>query len=173
MSQSPQYKYFVCDAGPHLVIPSSIKASWTGMGKTKDPTDVNADYYRACEVEPPAGLIPVANESALVIGGNPRITACQDGDERGALKLFVIDRLTKPAPEQLIDEALRFGPKSTDTGLRWRLRTKGLALLFAGDQPDNAVYGVVHLDIPKGDYHILKSWYEGQSGSLWMLEVGS
>lgn len=168
-----KYKYFVCDGGPHLVIPSAIEFDWTGMGQHSDPTDLNTDYQRACQIDSSVGLLSVDSQFALVLGRNPRMTAFVQTTEPKSIKLFVVERLSGSAADSLIDEAVEASKcsKGSDTGLLWALKDKGLTLMFAGDRASNPVYGKLHIDALPGKYRILQSRHSGPHGDLWLFEL--
>lgn len=170
MNGVKKYRYFACDAGPHLVIPSSTEPLWTGIGDNYDPTNTDTDYYRACQLEAPAGLIDVGNELALILGGNPAMTAYSNL-EGSSLHLFVIEGLDKADPDRLIDEALesQLSEKTLGRRLDWSVTSSRLTLMFAGDKPSHPTYGKLQIDIHPGTYRILPRRHEGPSGRLWLL----
>ncbi|KAA0909623.1 immunity 21 family protein [Streptomyces apricus] len=57
--------------GPLIAVPEVVLPFWTGA----DGDELASDYDRACEVDGFAGLLPVGNTAALVLGDDPAATA--------------------------------------------------------------------------------------------------
>ncbi|WP_320775334.1 immunity 21 family protein [Streptomyces sp. CRN 30] len=57
--------------GPLIAVPETVLPFWTGA----DGEETASDYDRACEVDGQAGLLPVGDAAALVLGDEPAATA--------------------------------------------------------------------------------------------------
>lgn len=57
--------------GPLIAVPETVLPFWTGA----DGEENASDYDRACEVDGFAGLLPVGDCAALVLGDDPASTA--------------------------------------------------------------------------------------------------
>ncbi|MEU6671834.1 immunity 21 family protein [Streptomyces sp. NPDC046727] len=57
--------------GPLIAVPEAVLAFWAGA----DSEELATDYDRACEVDGLAGLLPVGDSAALVLGDEPASTS--------------------------------------------------------------------------------------------------
>ncbi|MEV8545651.1 immunity 21 family protein [Streptomyces sp. NPDC051572] len=57
--------------GPLIAVPTTVLPFWTGA----DGDELASDYDRACEVGGYAGLLPVGDSAALVLGDDPASTS--------------------------------------------------------------------------------------------------
>jgi hypothetical protein len=167
-----EFRRFTCDGGPHIVLPASARGLWHGVGENYDPLDETTDYARACAVVPPAGLISVGQEQALVLAGSPPMTAWNTSLSDGVLNLYVleswstsdIDSLLRSASDDLPTAQLR------DTGMRWRV-TDDLIVMFAGDRGGATTYGESTLPRLSGQHAIYTGRYEGKLGALLFIRL--
>ncbi|WP_369198328.1 immunity 21 family protein [Streptomyces djakartensis] len=61
--------------GPLIAVPETVLPFWAGA----DGEETASDYDRACEVDGQAGLLPVGDGTALVLGDEPAATAYLPG----------------------------------------------------------------------------------------------
>jgi hypothetical protein len=82
--------------GPLVVLPESLLEHWSGVDPPADGRRIDAkarwdparpatDYDRACDVEDPIAALELGAESALVIGGEPPMTAFVPRPDGGLL----------------------------------------------------------------------------------------
>lgn len=168
-----EFHYFACDGGPHLVLPVSARLLWRGVSDCYDPLDPNTDYARACSVEPPAGLISVGTEQALVLAGSPPMSAWSGATDQGDVFVHVFESWSNPDLDSLARSAMRAIPADNlaDTGLRWTVGEGGLILMFAGDIPGKSAYGEVPIPAPPGQYRVCTGNYEGDAGKLLIVRL--
>ncbi|MEU6461134.1 immunity 21 family protein [Streptomyces sp. NPDC046976] len=57
--------------GPLIAVPEVVLPFWSGA----DSEELDTDYDRACEVSGYAGLLPVGDSAALVLGDEPAATS--------------------------------------------------------------------------------------------------
>lgn len=130
--------------GPLVVVPETVLPFWTGA----DGEETASDYDRACEVGP-AGLLPVGDCAALVLGDEPAATAFLP--EQG---LFVRRPAAASGAELLasVPEALRTAQWSPD--LRWNVH--GPVWLFDAARPGDAGpdAGGVRITLDPGRYAV-------------------
>jgi hypothetical protein len=173
MTENRKHNYFVCDGGPHLLLPRSVRNHWGGMGGNYDPLDPTTDYGRACKVEPPFGLIQVGESHALVLADSPAMSAWGPALPEGTINLFIFEEWKTTDLDALTDHALAAIPAENmlDTGVRWNLTEEGLSLMFAGDQPGNAAYGEMQIPTVPGIYWVFNARYDSEQGKLWIIRL--
>jgi hypothetical protein len=165
--------FFVCEGGPHLVLPKSVCSEWNGFGGDYDPTARDTDYARAFAVETPIGLIPVGGQQALVLAGSPPLSGWGNFVPGAGLDIFIFEAWRSKELDQLVTDALQEIAKFelADSKLRWKLDGSGLILMFAGDQPGKAAFGEMALPQLEGTFRILQAKYQGQEGSLHLVRL--
>ncbi|CAL9635473.1 hypothetical protein SUDANB145_06191 [Streptomyces sp. enrichment culture] len=123
--------------GPLIAVPETVLPFWAGA----DGEETASDYDRACEVDGQAGLLPVGDAAALVLGDEPAATAFLP--EHGT---FVRWRAGDDERDLLasVPAALRtaeWGPETV-----WRV--PGPVVLFDAAWPGGACEGTDHVRIP-------------------------
>jgi Immunity protein 21 len=159
------FKYLVCDGGPHLVLPHSARRRWKGV----EGDLLDSDYGRACSVASPIGLISVGQAQALVIAGSPPMSTWGPTPrEKRGVDLYVLHSWKSVNLDALVRSAAADTPmdEMVDTGLRWMIGDGGATLMSAGDRPEDPVYGEVSIPISAGTFSILEGRYEAPNGQL-------
>ncbi|MGQ4416936.1 immunity 21 family protein [Streptomyces sp. SAS_269] len=123
--------------GPLIAVPETVLPFWAGA----DSEEFATDYDRACEVDGYAGLLPVGDSAALVLGDEPAATAYLP--DRG---VFV--RWSAAHSER---ELLAHVPAALDTAVwepevRWQV--PGPVVLFDAARPGGTVDRAGHLRVP-------------------------
>jgi Immunity protein 21 len=116
------------DGGPLILLQTDLLGEWYGIdpNPSKDRS-VATDYERACQVQDYAGVIPVGDGSALVLGEEPMdSTWWPSRDLAEGLIVRVLYSAGDEAVARLIES---LGPESlTDTGLRMVITSPHLEL---------------------------------------------
>ena len=144
-----RYEYLACDGGPHIVLPLALAASWAGLRlEASDVLDPSTDFGRACAVQGDAALIAVGAGYALALGNNPPMTASHALSDGSGIDLVVLQEWHTDDLDSLVDTA-RIAATSIES-FRWVVPDGGAALMFAGDEIDKSVAGVLPVPIRGG-----------------------
>jgi hypothetical protein len=122
--------------GPLIAVPEVVLPFWTGA----DGDELAPDYDRACEVDGSAGLLPVGNATALVLGDDPAATAYLP--EHGTFVRWFAGDSER--------ELLARVPAALDTavwGSEVRWRVPGAVVLFDAARPGERSTKAGHLRI--------------------------
>ncbi|MGW2489967.1 immunity 21 family protein [Streptomyces sp. NPDC001606] len=144
--------------GPLIAVPEAVLPFWAGA----DSEDLDTDYDRACEVAGFAGLLPVGDSAALVLGDEPAATSYLP--EHGTLVRWSAanseDELLAGVPAALRTAAW-------EAELRWHV--PGPVLLFDSAWPGAEAPGTEHLRIPltAGSYAV-RAAYAQPGPETWL-----
>ncbi|GAA4815919.1 Imm21 family immunity protein [Streptomyces ziwulingensis] len=127
--------------GPLIAIPETVLPFWAGA----DGEETASDYDRACEVGGPAGLLPVGDTTALVLGDEPAATATAYLPGHTAFVRWH-PAGAEDAPPAGVPEALRTADWQPE--LCWRV--PGPVLLFDAARPGGAGTGTGRVRVPLG-----------------------
>ncbi|MFI9804108.1 immunity 21 family protein [Streptomyces sp. NPDC052301] len=123
--------------GPLIAVPEAVLPFWAGA----DSEELDTDYDRACEVPGYAGLLPVGDSAALVLGDEPAATSYLP--EHGT---FVRWSAANSESELLARIPAALDTAAWDHELRWDV--PGPVLLFDSAWPGGAADREEHLRIP-------------------------
>ncbi|MFS4097817.1 immunity 21 family protein [Streptomyces sp. AF1A] len=123
--------------GPLIAVPEVVLPFWAGA----DSEELDTDYDRACEVSGYAGLLPVGDSAALVLGDEPAATSYLP--EHGAFVRWSAANSERELLEG-IPAALRAAVWEPE--LRWDV--PGPVVLFDSAWPGGAADRQEHLRIP-------------------------
>ncbi|WP_159766085.1 Imm21 family immunity protein [Streptomyces sp. HM190] len=157
--------------GPLIAVPEAVLSFWAGA----DGDETSSDYDRACDVAGHAGLLPVGDTRALVLGDEPAATAYLP--EHG---LFV--RRHPAGPEDPSDpdgRLLAEVPAVLDDAvwapaLEWRV--PGPLVLFDAARPGHAATatGHVRVELTPGRYGVSAAYVPtGPWAGLRLVRVGA
>jgi Immunity protein 21 len=167
------FEYFVCDGGPHLVLPVALAASWAGVDPdAKDPLDPSTDYGRAYAVPAPIGRMVVGEGTALVLGHAPPISAWSESIEPGSVDLFVLDHWSVRDLDSLLDRT-RAKPTASlrDTRIIWDVPEGGAYLMFAGDSGAHPVFEPLRIPLAAGRHSVLKGTLKAVEGTVSLFRL--
>src|SRR5688500_17892477 len=141
-----KYGYVSAEGGPHLVLPDALRASWGGVTVAGLAGATTDDYARACKINTSFALIPCGQGQALVLGGSPGMTALPTTLPANAtsIDVVILEAWEDNDLDALVDRAIATLPteKMADTGQTWTIDPPGgLTMIFAGDKPDQVVFG--------------------------------
>ena len=66
---------FANDGGPLVALAAEDAAMWLGADGSSESAAARSDYERACAAEYPAGVMPVANGTAVILGAQEHVAA--------------------------------------------------------------------------------------------------
>lgn len=157
-------------AGPLIAVPEAVLPFWAGA----DGDETSSDHDRACDLPGHAGLLPVGDTLALVLGGEPAATAylpehglfvrrCAAGDEP---RLLSEARLIAEVPAALDDAVW-------EPALEWRV--PGPLVLFDAARSGRAATATDHarVELAPGRYGVGAGYVpRGPWAGLRLVRVG-
>ncbi|MFI5978252.1 immunity 21 family protein [Streptomyces sp. NPDC051452] len=123
--------------GPLIAVPETVLPFWAGA----DTEELDTDYDRACEVAGYAGLLPVGDGAALVLGDEPAATSY----------LPAHDTFVRWSAADCEDELLAAVPQALQEA-EWQQEfhwtVPGPVVLFDSARPGGDLAAVEHLRVP-------------------------
>lgn len=167
-----RFAYLAADGGPHMLLPTDVAPSWSGVPSMLGAIDPRSDYGRACAAtaSDKMAMITVGSGRAVVFA-NPPMTAWGKSSD-GLLDICYLDSWTSTDLDSLIDKATAALPTASlrDSGKKLKLIAPDAFLLFAGDttdpRPTGAAYGVHRVPLGAGAYRILVGTYSSRGESV-------
>jgi len=169
-----KYPYLAADGGPHILLPAEAAGAWTGAPSIGAVVNPNSDYGRACAATTNAqwALIPVGSTCAIVFADPPMTAWGQSAD--GLTEVYYLKSWNAMNLDALIARATAALATAslTESGKSLQFREPDAFLLFAGDSPKSAAYGVHRVTVPAGNYKILVGTYSaaGESVTVYRLK---
>ncbi|WP_107465543.1 Imm21 family immunity protein [Streptomyces sp. MA5143a] len=151
-------------AGPLIAVPEAVLPFWAGA----DGDETSSDYDRACDVAGHAGLLPVGDTRALVLGGEPAATAYLP--EHG---LFVRRYAAGAEARLLAEVAAALDDAVWEPALEWRV--PGPLVLFDAARPGRAatLSGHARVELAPGRYGVSAAYVPtGPWAGLRLARVG-
>ncbi|MDX2820352.1 hypothetical protein Sipo8835_23370 [Streptomyces ipomoeae] len=153
--------------GPLIAIPEAVLPFWAGA----DGDETSSDYDRACHVDGPAGLLPVGDTRALVLGDGPTPTAYLP--EHGTF----VRRHTADAGVESAAGVLAEVPRALDAAawepeVEWRV--PGPVVLFDAARPGDVsrLTDHVRVDLEPGRYGVRAAYVStGPETGLGLVRV--
>ncbi|MEG8274690.1 immunity 21 family protein [Streptomyces sp. AHA2] len=131
--------------GPLIAVPETVLPFWAGA----DGEETASDYDRACEVDGQAGLLPVGDGTALVLGDEPAATAYLPGPG-----LFV--RWCAADSEEELLASVPSASATAEWGPELAWKVPGPVRLFDAAWPGTAIAdtGQVRIALEPGTYGV-------------------
>jgi hypothetical protein len=148
-------------AGPLIAVPEAVLPFWAGA----DGDETSSDHDRACDLPGHAGLLPVGDTRALVLGGEPAATAYLPGHGLFVRRCAAGDEARPPSEARLLSEvSAALDDAVWEPALEWRV--PGPLVLFDAARPGRAAaatdhvrveltpgrYGVSAASVPRGPW---------------------
>ncbi|MGV9456691.1 immunity 21 family protein [Streptomyces sp. NPDC003635] len=137
--------------GPLIAVPETVLPFWAGA----DGDETASDYDRACEIDGPAGLLPVGDSAALVLGDEPASTAYLP--DHGT---FVRWCAADSEAELLAGVPSALATAEWGAELRWKV--PGPVVLFDSAWPGTETERATPLRVPltPGPYAVRAAWVQ-------------
>jgi hypothetical protein len=169
-----KFHYLAADGGPHMLLPVEAAAAWSGASSMAAVINPNSDYGRACAATANTQMAAIGVGSSLaIVFADPPMTAWGESLD-GFVEIYYLKSWTSTNLDKLIANATAALPTTSliDSGNVMQLSQPDAFLLFAGDTPDKAAYGVYRIPIPVGKYRILTGTYsvKGESVTIYRLK---
>lgn len=175
-------RWVACDGGPHLLLPSELATSWSGICPPRDGRVINAkfrwsgdrtepasDYDAACDVDDLVGLVALGEGFALVLGDVvPMSTWVASTQFTGGL-LVVPMQWPEPnvADWRLLEAVHAVGRSSfMRTGISVKSASGSFVLCAAADYGPSWCYPTLMVAIAPGEYRVHSVETEVQGFSL-------